>query len=74
MVRTMATTSLAFILLATFAARADYPHPRPRAQQERMLRIDVLSDEEARVTLRHARKRRARLMSPHGTRRLFDGS
>jgi hypothetical protein len=23
----------------------------PRAQQERMLRIDVLSDEEARVTL-----------------------
>jgi len=28
MVRTIATTSLAFILLTTVAARADYPHPR----------------------------------------------
>ena len=28
MVRTIATTSLAFILLTAVAARADYPHPR----------------------------------------------
>ena len=28
MVRTIATTSLAFILLTANAARADYPHPR----------------------------------------------
>ena len=31
MVRTIATTSLAFILLTAVAARADYPHPRPTA-------------------------------------------
>ena len=28
---TIATTSLAFILLTAVAARADYPHPHPRA-------------------------------------------